>query len=371
VVVPAVPGDDLVTTLDGSLQFTAYETCERTVEATSAEGCWAVVLHAETGEILALAGSPGFDPETRTSLGDGSGFDNFAIRGTYEPGSTQKLITVATAIDRGVLSINDIITDVADRYEVTPGACESKTDDIYGCFSDFAPHETRDMTVREVFTVSSNVGTIKVQEYLGTGVLESYLERFGLGEQTGVDFTGEAAGTINVPSGCSSCLASLAIGYSVAVTPLQMASAYAAIANDGEWVQPHLVASQVDVDGRTVPFEPERRPVVSDKTARTMRYLLADVIVRGTGQKALIPGYTAGGKTGTANKLIDGAYAEDQTVASFVGMAPIEDPKVVVAIVVDNPAYEFRTGGTAAAPAFAEIMEAALHTLGVPPDAAR
>ncbi len=302
---------------------------------------------------------------------EGGGFENFAIRGSYEPGSTQKLITVAAALDRGVFNINDVIGAVADRYEVTPGACESKTDDIYGCFGDFAPHETRDMTVREIFTISSNVGTIRVQEHLGPGVLESYLERFGLGQPTGVDFTGEAAGKINIPAGCSSCLASAAIGYSVSVTPLQMAAAYASIANDGEWIQPHLVASRVDVNGRTVPFEPERRQVVSDGTARTMRYLLADVVARGTGQKALIPGYTVGGKTGTADKIVDGVYVDDQTIASFVGMAPIDDPKVIVAVVVDNPAFEFRTGGTAAAPAFATIMEAALHALGVPPDAAR
>ncbi len=173
---------------------------------------------------------------------------------------------------------------------------------------------------------------------------------------------------ITIPNGCSSCLASASIGYSVAVTPLQMAAAYAAVANDGVWTQPHLVASQVDVDGRTRPFEPERRQVVSMDTAWTVRQLLARVVAQGTGQKAQIPGYRLGGKTGTANKLVDGVYV-DQTMASFVGMAPIDDPKIVVAVVVDSPAYEYRTGGSAAAPAFAEIMEAALHTMGVPPDA--
>ncbi len=367
-VVPAIPGDDLVTTIDLSLQYHAYETCERTVELTGALSCWAVVLHAETGEVLAMAGSPGFDPEARRSLREGGVFENFVIRGTYEPGSTQKLITFAAALDSGAARVDDVIGRVADRYEVTPGACESRTDDIYGCFGDFAPHETKDMSVAEIFTVSSNVGTIRVEERLPDGLLETYLDRFGFGAVTGVDFSGEAVGSISIPAGCSSCAASVAIGYSVAVTPLQMAAAYAAIANDGVWTQPHLVASRVDVDGRSIAIEPERRQVVSEGTAWTMRQLLARVVAQGTGIKAQVPGYRVGGKTGTADKIVDGSYI-DETMASFVGMAPIDDPKVVVAVVVDAPSYEFRTGGSAAAPAFAEIMQAALHTLGVPPDA--
>lgn len=368
-IVPAVPGDDLVTTIDLSLNYQAYETCVATIERTGASACWVVVLHAETGEILALTGSPGFDPEARAPVSGDGGFDNFAIRGTYEPGSTQKLITMAAALDSGAVRVNDVIAQVADRYETTPGACESKTDDLYGCFGDFSPHETRDMTVAEVFTISSNVGTIRIQERLGPGTLEDYLTRFGLGSPTGVDFSGEAAGKITIDRGCSSCLASASIGYSVAVTPLQMAAAYAAVANDGVWTQPHLVASRVDVDGRSVVIEPERRRVVSEGTAWTVRQLLARVVEQGTGQRAEITGYTVGGKTGTADKIIDGEYS-DQTMASFVGIAPIDDPKIVVAVVVDSPAHEFRTGGSAAAPAFAEIMEAALHTMGVPPDAA-
>jgi cell division protein FtsI (penicillin-binding protein 3) len=367
-VVPAVPGDDLVTTIDLSLQYRAYETCLNTIEVTQASSCWAVVLNAETGEVLAMAGSPGFDPETRQSLADGGAFDNFVIRGTYEPGSTQKLITFAAALESGTVRVDDVIPRVADRYEVTPGACESNSDDIHGCYGDFSPHETRDMSVAEIFTISSNVGTIRLEERLPDGVLESYLERFGLGRPTGIDFTGEAAGSINVPAGCSSCEASVSIGYSVAVTPLQMAAAYAAIANDGVWTQPHLVASRVDVDGRSIPVEPERRQVVSEGTAWTMRQLLARVVGQGTGTKAQVAGYRVGGKTGTADKIVDGVYVEE-TIASFVGMAPIDDPKIVVAVVVDGPAFEYRTGGAAAAPAFAEIMEAALHSLGVPPDA--
>lgn len=365
-VVAAVPGEDLVATVDLSLQYAAAGACATTVERTGAQGCWIVVLQPETGEVLALAGTPVFDPVTRTSP-DGR-FDNFAVRGMYEPGSTQKLITVAAALDTGAVGVGTVVPAVADRYEVTPGACASADDDIYGCFGDFARHETRDMTVQEIFTESSNVGTIKISERLAQGKMIEYMEAFGLGRATGIDFNGEAAGTIRVDAGCSSCLASTAIGYSVAVTPLQMAAAYAAVANDGEWVQPYLVGSRVDADGRVVPFVPERRRVVSQQTAWVLRQLLTRVVDEGTGRQARIPGYRVGGKTGTADKLgPDGVYTEE-TIASFVGMAPIDDPKVVVAVVVDDPAYEYRTGGLAAAPAFAEVMEAALHQLGVTPD---
>lgn len=367
-VVPAVPGVDLLTTLDLSLQFTAFEACAETVERTQAKGCWIVALHAETGDVLAMVGHPPFNPETRSGPG-GAPFSNFAVRGMYEPGSTQKLITFAAALDQGAITPSMVIGAVPDRYETTPGACDSDTDDINGCFSDFTNHETMDMTVADIFTESSNVGTIKIQERLPKGTMLEYMSRFGYGSPTGLDYSGEAKGIVNNDPGCTSCLASTAIGYNVAVTPLQIAAAYAAIANDGMWVEPRLVASMVDVDGETVAEAGVTRYVVSENTAWVMRQLLANVVESGTGQAATVPGYRVGGKTGTANKLGDDGTYTDATVASFVGMAPIDDPKVVIAVIVDDPAWEFRTGGSAAAPAFAEVMEAALHGLGVVPDA--
>ncbi len=365
-IVPAVPGEDLITGIDLPLQYAAESTCEATLERTGARQCWIVVLEAETGEVLALAGAPTYDPELRRTS-DGGSFTNFAVRGMYEPGSTQKLVTVSAALDTGVLDLDTIIPDVADTYEVTPGACRSANDDIYGCYRDFSRHETRSMTVREVFTVSSNVGTIKIQERMPRQTLVDYMRRFGQGAPTGIDFSGEAAGAISIDPGCSSCWASAAIGYSVAVTPLQMAAAYAAIANDGIWTQPHLVTGMVDVDGRVSEVQPETRQVVSEGTAWVMRELLANVVAAGTGKAAKVPGYRVGGKTGTADKYGPDGYTQD-TIASFVGMAPIDDPKLVVAVVVDTPLPEYSTGGAAAAPAFAEVMEAALHRLGVTPD---
>ena len=365
--VPAIPGDDLVSTIDLSLQNAAYEACGETVARTSAEQCWIVALEVETGEVLALAGYPGFDPEKRSGP-NGEAFSNFAIRGMYEPGSTQKLITFAAGLDTGVFDTGTVIGGVADRIEITPGACKSDTDDINGCYGDFTAHETRDMSIREIFTISSNVGTIRAQSMLGKGVLVDYMERFGQAGKTGIDYTGETPGVIRTDPGCSSCLASLSIGYGVGASPLQMAAAFAAIGNDGVWIEPSLVRAIVDVDGRESKLTASTRRAVSEDTAWAIRQMLLNVVAEGTGKAAAVPGYTVGGKTGTSDKLDENGQYIEQTMASFVGLAPISDPKVVVAVVVDGPAWAYRTGGAAAAPAFAAVMEAALHSLGVAPD---
>ncbi|MGH8928128.1 MAG: peptidoglycan D,D-transpeptidase FtsI family protein, partial [Acidimicrobiia bacterium] len=365
---PAISGDDLITTIDLPTQYTAEEACKETVARTGARGCWIVALDVETGAVLAIAGAPAFDPAIRQSS-DGSPFSNFAVRGMYEPGSTQKLITFAAAIEDGVVGPETVIGQVADRIELRPEACVSNTDEIFGCYSDFVPHETVDMAVIDVFMQSSNVGTIKIAQMMSREQIARYLELFGLGGSTGLDYPGEANGLINLDPSCQTCPLSAAIGYGVAVTPLQMAAAYGSIGNDGVWVQPHILSSSHGLESGSDPFVPSTHRVVSERTAYLMRQLLSQVVEAGTGISAQIPGYRVGGKTGTANKLgEDGRYTEI-TMASFVGLAPIDDPKVVVAVVVDSPAYEYRTGGLAATTAFVEVTEQALHRLGVTPDA--
>ncbi|MGH8946041.1 MAG: peptidoglycan D,D-transpeptidase FtsI family protein [Acidimicrobiia bacterium] len=377
-IVPAQPGSDLNTTIDLPLQYQSQQACADSLQRTGAASCWVVVLAVESGEVLAMTGAPAFDPDTRQTMNPRCDeaedpaacrrFSNFVVRGIYEPGSTQKLITVAAALDTGEVEIGTTIPEVADVLELLDGACSSGESDVYGCYHDFDPHETMDMSVAEIFTRSSNIGTIKIAVRLGQDRLVDYIESFGLGSETGIDYSAEAKGLLRFDAGCQTCLASAAIGYSVAVTPLQMAAAYAAVANDGVWMRPHIVSSRVDVDGQTEVASLESRSVVSPGTALLMRELLASVVEHGTGGNAAVPGYRVGGKTGTANKLgADGLYT-DLTRASFVGMAPIDDPKVVVAVLVDSPAYKFRTGNLAAAPVFAEIMEQALHRLGVTPD---
>ena len=365
--VPAVPGSDLVTTIDLPLQYSTQDACVSALERTGAKGCWAVVLEVETGNVLAMAGAPVFDPVAR-STPDGGSFSNAVVREPYEPGSIQKLISVSAAIEEGVVDVDSVFGAVADEIELRPDACQSDTDQVYGCYADFEEHETHDMTVREIFTASSNVGIIRIAQKLPEGMLVDYISRFGLTDPTGIDYAAETSGLLNMPAGCSICPLSAAIGYSIAASPLQMAAAYAAVGNDGTWIQPRLVSSTIDVDGPHDTSEQTTRQVVSPETARIMRELLAGVVESGTGGRAGVDGYRVGGKTGTADKLgEDGTYT-DITRASFVGLAPIDDPKLVVAVMVDEPAWEFRTGGQAAAPVFAEIMEQGLHRLGVTPD---
>jgi len=379
-IVPAVPGADLNTTIDLPLQYQAQEACIAAVERTGATSCWVVVLDVETGGVLAMTGAPVFDPETRLTLDPEceeakdqavcAAFKNFAVRGIYEPGSTEKLITFAAALEENEVGVGTLIRDVADELEILEGACDKGQANLWGCYRDFTSHPTEDLTVAEIFTRSSNVGSIMIAKRLGEDRLVSYIEKFGLGSLTGIDYSAEAPGILRFEAGCGTCWASAAIGYSVAVTPLQMAAAYAAIANDGVWTQPHIVSSSVDGDGGAEAAAVETRRVVSEGTALLMRELLASVVDQGTGTNAQVDGYRIGGKTGTANKLDENGRYTSETRASFVGLAPIDDPKVVVAVLIDSPRRRYRTGGSSAAPVFAQVMEQALHRLGVSPDGA-
>lgn len=352
---PAEPGSDLVTTIDASIQFIAEQACADAMDRTDAKACTTVVMDPTNGEVLAMAVLPSFDPGDVGSA-DPEAFHNRAVRYTYEPGSTQKLVTVAAALEERAV---DWHTEFSVPYEI------DVADWTFSDFGDSRPTVT--MTVKDIVTKSSNVGTILIQQALGDRAHREYLEAFGFGAPTGIDFSAEAAGLVSVDPSCGSCTASAAIGYSVTATPLQMAAAYATIANNGVWVQPHLIADTVDGDGQERPFVPDTRRVVSEDTARTMRFLLETVIDEGTGRNAAVAGYRVGGKTGTSLIAVDGAYTENH-MASFIGMAPISDPRLVVAVVVDSPINGY-TGGLAAAPAFAEVMEKSLHHLGVEPDA--
>ena len=366
-IVPAIPGSDLVTTIDREIQFIAEEVCEDTIVRTIAQRCSVVVLDPATGEVLAMVTLPGFDPGDRSGA-DPDRYRNWPALSVFEPGSTQKLMTVAAALEEKAVTWATTF-EVPDQIEIVPGACPDN-EDVYGCFSDITPHEPRIMSVKDIVTRSSNVGTILIGRELGEEKLARYLQDFNYGTPTGIDFPGEAAGQINLANGCQSCPASAAIGYSVSVTELQMAAVYGTIANNGVWVQPHLVKEIVDGAGVRNPVDPERREVVSEDTARIVRLLLQSVVESedGTGQQARVPGYSVGGKTGTTRRFVENEGYTGDFVASFIGMAPIENPQIVVAVVVDAP-YQDNTGGRAAAPAFAEIVERTLHQMGVAPDA--
>ena len=364
VVEPAQPGADVILTIDREIQFAAEQALETAMMRTRAAGGSVVVLSPRSGEILAMASAPSFDPNERAQL-DPAVARNRAVTDTYEPGSTLKVITFAAALEEGLVRPGTTL-EVPQTLEVA-----SKE------YVDIGRHPTV-MTVADIVARSSNVGTILIQQMLGNDRHFAYLDAFGLGDLAASDVAGELPGRLyDVSEWChSTCGPSTAIGYRVDVTALQMAAVFATIANDGEWVQPHVVAEIVEGDGAKTVSDPERRRVLSEPTALPLRRLLRGVVEQGTGWRAAVDGFTVGGKTGTTEKFIPEAkkYSVTDRIASFIGFAPTDKPEIVVAVVLDTPNGELddgtdlRFGGAAAAPVFAEVAEAALHHLGVSPD---
>ena len=362
----AIRGQDIVLTIDGELQFFAQQEAMTTLEETGAKAVHIVVLDVTTFEVLAMASAPTFDPNNIGS--DADLFRNRVVTDTFEPGSTQKLITISAAIEEGIVT-PDSVFEVPDSIKVFDRE-----------YFDFSEHETRDMTVADIVAQSSNVGTILVWQQLGDPLLYRYLEGFGLGTYTGIDFPGEVPGLLRpAEEWCDSCGASTSIGYRVSVTPLQMTSVFATVANDGVWMQPKVVDAIIEEDGDPKEVDQQSHRALSVETARVMRNMLTGVVEGGTGQLAQVPGYAVGGKTGTTEKFepeltcpgstAPGCYGED-VVASFIGIGPSDDPRLAIGVFVDSPRVDKkRTGGVAAAPTFSRVMRFALHQLGVPPDA--
>ncbi len=362
---PAVRGSDLVLTIDRGIQFEAERYLADTIELTDAVGGTVVAIDPATGEILAMSTYPGFDPNDRSSY-DVELFRNRAVSDVYEPGSTLKVVTVAAALEEDIVDPDQVLRLPARL------AIHDKT------YTDEGRRKKTRMTVTEIVEQSSNIGTILIQGAVGNKRHHAYLQAFGLGAPASGEFPGEAAGSLRpAHEWCdTTCGPATAIGYRVGVTPLQMASVFAAIANDGVWVEPHIVKEIIHSDGTSETYEPVVRPVLSKETAALMRDMLQGVVDNGTGSLAAVEGYTVGGKTGTTEKFIpDVGYSKDARIASFIGMAPIESPEIVIAVVLDSPSgeladgTELKFGGVSAAPLFARIASAALHQLGVEPDA--
>ncbi len=355
--VPARPGTDLVLSLDREIQATAQEVAGRVRREHDAAGAGVVVLDVDTGDVLAMANAPGYSPD---DVDDTSAAQrrNRAVTDMFEPGSVQKAVTAAAAIEAGVVS-PDTTLSVPDRLRVG-----DKT------FTDSHSHPTETMSFAEIIEVSSNVGTIKVAQRLGAERLHAALREFGYGAETDLRFPGEASGLL-APADrwWATSLPTIAIGQGVAVTLLQAASAYATIADDGVAASPRLVRGTVGGNGRLDPAPAsDQRRVVSARTARQVQDMLAGVVSgeEGTGARAAVPGYTVAGKTGTARKpRDDGRGYSDSYMASFVGFAPAGDPELAVAVMVDQPTPIW--GGVVAAPAFSEVMGFALTHREVPP----
>ena len=351
---PAVPGDDLVLTLEGSLQYQVENIVANQVYATGAQAGIAIVSDPETGEILALS-NVALDPTTGIV---GGTTNNLAVTANYEPGSVNKLITLAAALDEGLVTPETVVPvpsslQVADHtyYDSHPG----------------------NLTVTEIMAKSSNVGTIKLAQQLGKERVDEYLRRFGFGRSTGLGLPHEERGALlDVDDWSGTSIGSIPIGHGISVTALQMLHAYNVIANDGVYVPPTLVRATVDEDGErhdVLPAESHR--VVSPVTASQLREMLAQVITDGTGRAAAIDGYAVAGKTGTARKpQPDGGYKDDagnyHYISTFAGFLPADDPKLSIIVVIDEPTTS-PYAAEVAAPAFAEIGRHALRIMGVPP----
>lgn len=354
--VPPRAGDDVVLTLDRSLQYETERVLAEQVDALGADGGTVVVSRPASGEILALANiTRNTDGEIITAGA------NRAVIDVFEPGSVNKVITISAALEEGLVSPDTTLL-VPDRYRVSDHV-----------FSDDHEHPTDPMTVTDILSQSSNVGTIMLGERLGKERIDRYLRAFGFGSRTALDFPNESGGLLLPTEDWSgTSIGSIPIGQGIAVTAMQMLNAYNVIANDGMYVEPRLVAATVDADGvRTeIDAQPSHR-VISERTARQVREMLVDAVAEGTGTRAQVPGYSVGGKTGTARKPQDTGTYRDLAgnyhyVAAFTGMVPAEDPELSIIVVIDEPTATIY-GGSAAAPVFADLAKFALNRFRIPP----
>ncbi len=353
---PPVPGATIVTTIDRDLQYQAQRALEEHVRANRARGGTVIVLDVRTGDVLAMATYPWFDPNRFTEA-SAETYRNRAVTDAFEPGSTNKVITAAAAVDRGAVGLRQVF---AVPWELRVGGYT---------IHDAHPHGVLPMTLGDIVAESSNIGSILVAQRVGAPAMAAYLDRFGLGRPTGVGFPGESPGILPPPyAWTGSSLATISYGQGVAATPLQMAAVYAAIANDGRWVQPRLVRGIRDPRTGFEPAPPPRtRRAVAPETAEVISRMLAYAVEAGTGQRAAVPGYQVAGKTGTARIPAPGGngYLRGQYIASFIGFLPASEPRVVIAAILDRPTTDY--GGIAAAPLFQEVARAAIARLAIQP----
>ncbi|HEX8287989.1 MAG TPA: penicillin-binding transpeptidase domain-containing protein [Pyrinomonadaceae bacterium] len=353
------PPKDVVLTISHSIQYKVEQALTEGVKNSNAKAGMAVVLNPKTGEILALANYPTFDPNRYTDF-PVDNYVNRTIHDNYSPGSIFKLVTYSGAINERLVNADGVVHLPSNTIEVAGHR-----------FSDH--HSKKSMSYKEAMAVSSNVTAIKTGMSLGKERFFGYLQKFGFGKQTGIELPAEAKGIVRPPTVWQGdSLASMSIGYEIGVSALQMATAFATIANDGVRVQPRIIKEIRQADGNVFSAtEPQKTQVVTAETARGLRSMLREVVVKGTGKRAQLEGYTSAGKTGTAWKFNPKTKRVDSSkyVSSFIGMAPAENPSVVIAVVMDEPQGGARDGGQVSAPVFREIAEQILPEMNIIPDA--
>jgi cell division protein FtsI/penicillin-binding protein 2 len=348
----ASDGEDLRLTLDPAIQKRTEEVLAGVGETYSPQGATAIVMDPRDSELLAIANWPPVDP-SELEAADPDDLVNRATGFTYEPGSTFKAFTVAAALEANLVSAESAFTlpptiEVADRT-----------------IEESHPRGTLTLSVAEILAQSSNVGAVTIGLQLGSERFSRWIERFGFGRPTGVRLPAEERGIVPALEDYSgSTMGNLPLGQGISVTPMQMMSAYAAIANDGILRPPRLIER---IGEEAVPV-PGGRRVIGAGVAAQVRAMLEGVLAAGgTASEVSVPGYTLAGKTGTAEIAENGTYAEDKFVASFIGFAPAADPRLLVSVIVDQPLGD-HYGGSVAAPAFGEIASFALPYLGVAPE---
>jgi cell division protein FtsI/penicillin-binding protein 2 len=347
-----VPGADVRLTLDANVQDRTEEVLEEVGEEWQPKGATAIVMDPRDGAILALANWPRVNANALADAPDYAR-QNRAIGATYEPGSTFKAFTVAGALEEGEVTPNT-------SFNVPPTITVADRE-----IGEAHPVGYRTLTTRDILSQSSNVGSIMIGQRLGAERFDSWVRRFGFGSPTGIDLPGEERGILlDLDDYSGSSMGNLPIGQGLAVTPMQMAVGYAAIANGGILRAPHIVERV----GARAARKPEGKRVISEATAASVRRMLEGVLgPGGTASGAQIQGYVLGGKTGTAEKPDEyGGYSKTKFVSSFVGFAPAKRPKLLVAVMVDEPQGDIY-GGTVAAPAWRKITEFALGYLRIAP----
>jgi cell division protein FtsI (penicillin-binding protein 3) len=351
---PEVSGSLMKLTLDADIQQRAEDVLGAVGKVFDPKDATAIVMDPNSGAILAMANWPQINAANPATVTPES-LENRAVGFDYEPGSTFKVVAVSGALQGGLIT-PDTPFDIPDQIQVADRTIHDDTEH---------PEET--LTTAQILAQSSNVGAIKIGALEGANTFNTWVHRFGFGAPTGVDLPGEEAGkTLALNEYSGSSMGNLPIGQGELVTPLQMATAYSAIANGGILRPPHIVGA---VDGHTV-AEPAGRRVISPNVAAEVREMLKGVLAPGgTASEVSIPGYELAGKTGTASKIDPetGEYSKSAYVASFVGFAPASKPKLLCAVIVDEPKSGSIYGGTVAAPAFGQIMSFALPYLGIPP----
>jgi cell division protein FtsI/penicillin-binding protein 2 len=349
--IPPRHGFSLVLTIDETIQFIAERALDKAFKKHNADGASIIVMDPKTGEILALANRPTYDL-SKFSESNVENRTNRAIAYVYEPGSVFKIVAASAAIEEEVFEEGDKIYCERGRYRVANHILHDH-------------HPLGTLTFTEVIEQSSNIGTTKIAQKLGPENFYKYAKRFRFGMKTNIDLLGEVAGILKPPARWSkTSIGAVPIGHEVTVTPLQLVSAISAIANDGVYMRPFVVKYIKDNHDELIKsFEPKAVDrVISEDTAQRVTAILTGVVERGTGRRTKINGVSVAGKTGTAQKVINGEYSHNKFYASFIGFAPAEDPRVAVVVTFDDP-HPNHYGGTVAAPVFKEVVTDTLRYL--------